>query len=130
MRRCPQATLGPPLVLLAAQRDLSLSHLFPRCRFVLGCWKNPSVTEPGGDRQAGDMGAVELLGGGRAAGTGDGWIRCNRMSQSCSRWTCQLLSVLTPLWVSLNVPLGHRGHHLSHFTRSLGDMGLRSNTVQ
>lgn len=65
----------------------------------------------------GRLGAMELHGE-RAAGTGNEWIHCNRMSQRCSRWTCQLLSVLTPLWVSLNVPLGHRGHHLSHFTSS------------
>lgn len=125
MKRCPQAALGPLLVLLAAQRDLSLSCLCPRCRFALGCWKDPSATEPGGDRQAGDMGAMELLGG-RAEGTGSGWIGwilCNRMSQPCSRWTCQLLSVLTPLWVSLTVPLGHRGHHLSHFTMSAWSNG-------
>lgn len=62
--------------------------------------------------------------GGRAAGTRNKWIHCNRMSQRCSRWTCQLLSVLTPLWVSLNVPLGHRGHHLSHFTRSAWSNGV------
>lgn len=63
MRRCPQAALSLPLLLLAARRDLSFSHLCPRYRFALGCWKNPSVTEPGGDRQAGDMGTVELLRG-------------------------------------------------------------------
>lgn len=72
MRRCPQAALGPPLVLLAARRDLSLSHLCPRCRFALGCWKSPSVTEPGGDRQAGDKGAMELL-------RGEGCRRWGRM---------------------------------------------------
>lgn len=70
----------------------------------------------------GRLGAMESLGE-RAAGTRNKWIHCNRMSQRCSRWTCQLLSVLTPLWVSLNVPLGHRGHHLSHFTRSAWSNG-------
>lgn len=63
MRRCLQAALGPLLVLLTGQRDLPFSHLCPRRRFALGCWKDPSVTDRGGDWQAGDKGAMELLGG-------------------------------------------------------------------
>lgn len=47
-------------------------------------------------------------GGLRAPCTGSGWLHCNRMSRRRSRWTCQFLSVLTPVRVPLH-PLGPGG---------------------
>lgn len=64
-----------------------------------------------GHRQAGDEGDMTLLlreGGLRAPCTGSGWPHRNRMSRRHSRWTCQFLSVLTPLPVPLH-PLGPGG---------------------
>jgi len=56
----------------------------------------------------GDMAWLLGEGGLRAPCIGSGWPRCNRMSQCCSRWTCHLLSVLTPLRVPPR-PLGPAG---------------------
>lgn len=78
------------------------------------CWDaggTPALLSLVGHRQAGDGGDMALLlgkGGLQAPCTRSEWPRCNRMSRRCSRWTCQLLSVLTPLWVPPR-PLGPGG---------------------
>lgn len=63
-------------------------HLCPKCRFTPGCSGELLVTEPSDTEHC--------------------WPRCNRMRQHHSRWTCHLLSVLTPLWVPSH-PLGPGG---------------------
>lgn len=102
-RRWLCAALGALLVLLAARWGPSTPVIYaPGAGSHWDAGEtlvSPSLV---GHRQAGDGGDMALLlgeGGLWVPCTGSGWPRCNRMSRRRSIWTCQLLSVLTSLWV-------------------------------